>query len=385
MQAFKLYFKIVRKSVLLSISIYFVIFSIISIISSTSFKPIEDSFVTSKSDVAIINNDSSEMSDSMVKFISENSNIVDIKSDDESIRDALFFREADYILIIPNGFGDGFIAGNSPQLETMTIPNSTNGMFVDFMVNNYLNTVKLYIDGNESLDFDTIVSSVKADMDIETNVNIADNSKKADLSAVNYFFNFTAYPFICIIILGVSMVMIVVNDGEIRRRNNCSPIKSAKFNLQIFAGNAVFALCVWFFFMLYALVLCGKEVLNTSGLLLMLNALVFVISILSLSFLIGNIASKNAIQPLSNIISLGGCFLGGAFVPQSMLSDTVKTIAIINPTFWFIKANDTIGILSVFNFSTLKDVFFDMGIMLIFSVVFLIIGLIVARRKMTSK
>lgn len=81
------------------------------------------------------------------------------------------------------------------------------------------------------------------------------------------------------------------------------------------------------------------------------------------------------------MISLGLCFLSGVFVPQLFLGDSVLKVVQFNPVFWFVKANETIGNLSVINQETLGPVFIDMGIVLAFAVAVFAIAMVVSRAQ----
>ena len=85
-----------------------------------------------------------------------------------------------------------------------------------------------------------------------------------------------------------------------------------------------------------------------------------------------------------NVIALGTCFLGGSFVPQEFLSESVKVTAIVNPVYWFVKANNIINSISSYTFKNLKTAFVCMGIEIIFALVFLSITLIIVKHKRTQ-
>ena len=124
--------------------------------------------------------------------------------------------------------------------------------------------------------------------------------------------------------------------------------------------------------------------LSQGGLLYALNSLVFVIIALSIGFLLGNICDSKIISPISTVISLGCAFLGGSFVPQEVLGENVLKIARIIPSYWFVKANDTIAETGVFTSGALKEIFGYMGIQLCFAAAFLAVALVVIKRKRTA-
>lgn len=378
MQVFKLYFKIFKKGALASVLIYVVIFLIITVLmSQSSQKKTTLVFETTKCRVAVINYDDSKLSDELSLYLKTNSKWVDINDDEISLKDALFFRKVDFIAIIPKGFGNDFISEKVKTIETMQIPDSMNAMFVSRMVDSYLSTANIYLGGTGEIDY----SAIKNDLSISTDVNMLNNKKNDQLSSLSSYFNVLVYPFLGILIMGVSMVMLIVNEENIKNRNFSAPINSTKFSLQMLSGNFLLSFCVFVLFSGLAIVIYGKEMLGVKGAILILNTFIFSLVALSISFLISNVASKKSVAPISNFVSLGFCFLGGVFVPQEILGQTAKNTAIVNPAFWFVKANNIIDKLNTFNFDTLKPVLNSMVIELSFACAFASIALVVIKCK----
>ena len=134
--------------------------------------------------------------------------------------------------------------------------------------------------------------------------------------------------------------------------------------------------------MYYIFVLIGDVMQSLNGLIMIVNSFVFVICATALSFFIGSlIKNKNIIGGIVNVVALGSSFLCGAFVPTQWLPDFVKTIAHILPTYYYINVNDTLSELEELNFDTLMPIFINMGIVLGFAVVFIVLANLVARKK----
>ena len=385
MQAFKLYFKVFKKSALFSSIIYLVIFSAICILfSQLGTNDTSKAFSIEKCRIAVINNDKSKFSDELVKYIDKNSEVVKIDTSDKGIKDALFYRKAEYIITIPNGYGDAFVAGKPIELETRTIPDSMSGSFVDMTIDRYLNVFNFYLKGTDNLPFDEIVSHVNTDLSVKTTVDLSGNSKISEFDVTSAFFNYASYPIFCILILSVGIVLNTVNQKEIKRRNLCAPINSMKFSLSIFLGNIVVMCAIFALFVIYAILLLPNLFATISGVFYVVNLFIISLVALSMSFLIGNFAGKKAINPICNTVSLAYAFLGGAFVPQSLLSDLVKNLSIINPVFWFVKANDQISAISDFNSETVKPIIQNYLYQLIYAAVFLIAALVIIKKARTK-
>jgi ABC-2 type transport system permease protein len=147
MQVYKAYFKIIKKN-LIPISVYFVVFVGVSLLISASVMGQTDSaFNPTKSKIAIFNGDSgAPLTQGLVDYLGANTRVVNIDDDTQSIQDALFYGNADYILRIPSGFAQGFMSGEAPRLEKTTAASTPAGVSLDIMVEKYLNIANFYLD-----------------------------------------------------------------------------------------------------------------------------------------------------------------------------------------------------------------------------------------------
>lgn len=144
----------------------------------------------------------------------------------------------------------------------------------------------------------------------------------------------------------------------------------------------VFAALVCVIVLLCAFLMFGERMLSYNGLLWTINLFVFMLAALSLSFLLGSvIKNRNAQNAAANTISLGMSFLSGVFVPQYILSGTVKAIASFTPTYWFVKANNEIGGIVSFNGSNLSSIIGSYLIQLGFAAGLLVLTFIITKQK----
>jgi ABC-2 type transport system permease protein len=116
--------------------------------------------------------------------------------------------------------------------------------------------------------------------------------------------------------------------------------------------------------------------------LMVINSFVFALVTLCISYLIGiSIKEKNAIQALSTALSLGLAFLGGMFVPQEILGSATIKVGSFLPSYWYVRANNTIGSLSNYGIKNLRPIFQYMAIQIGFAAVFIAMILVVAKKK----
>lgn len=389
MKVFKVYFKIIKRN-LPMLSIYVVIFMLFALLLTISgVGGSTDSFSETKNRVMIINQDeASSLTDGLVNYLAEKSVIVAPVKDEEAIQDALFYEDAAYVLTIPKGFSEDFLSGtHSLTLGKRTTPNSTAGVQLDMLIEKYLGEFNLYVKakGIAATDVTALketASLVKADLQKETDVVWAGSAPTSSITKASYFFNYLPYSLLSIMILAVSSIMQVFAKGDLKKRMLCAPTPATRINLELLLGNLCFAVVVWAFMMIISLLLTGTSISDTRMQMMLLNAFVFSITALSLSFLLGHlIKGPGAQHSVANVIALGTSFISGVFVPQALLGDTVKYVASFTPTYWYVTAVGDIAALSSFSWSVTKEIYMDMLIQLAFAAAFLILALVIGRQK----
>lgn len=390
MQVFKTYFKIVKKNIT-SISIYFFVFLFISILITNQIPKTDsvETFDSTKSRIAIFNYDkNSDFSNSFESFLSEHTKVIEIEDETESMQDALYFRDVVYIVKIPNGFGKGIEKGENVQIEKTAIANSNDNVYIDLLINKYMNTAKKYIENIPNITNEQLNAYLTEDMAIEADVKMQTYYGEAvkTESNIGYYFNYYAYVIFAIVILGVTTIILTFNSTELKKRNMCSPIKLSSYNFQIILSSLVFTVIVWILICLLSFPIYGNALDIKNTLLLFANALIISIVVLSISFLLGNVMkSKGAIDAISNILTLGLSFLSGVFVPQAIMSASVLKIASFTPTYWYVKAVEEITSLTVWSSENILPIVNYMIIQLIFAIAILAISLLIVKQKRSSK
>jgi ABC-2 type transport system permease protein len=186
--------------------------------------------------------------------------------------------------------------------------------------------------------------------------------------------------------MGVSSIMIAFNRPDLYLRNLCSPIPRRRINIELALGHGVFALGCWGILVALSFVLHGKTLLE-SGLagLYALNTLVFALVCTAIGFVVGNfVRSVDAQAGAVNVIALGMSFLGGVFVPQSVMSKPVLTAAKLLPSYWFVRVNDAITEVSAFTPGKLSPVFNGMLVQLAFAAAIFSVALLLSKDRSVS-
>lgn len=388
MQVFKTYFKII-KSNLMQMLIYIVIFVGLAVLFSMMVQPQKSvSFTPQKPLVAVVNHDeNSELVRGFTDYLEKNADIVPLKDDPSTLKDALFFREVVYIMTIPEGFTQSFMRGENPEIIENTVPDSDFSYQTSQLVNQYFNTARLYLKGIPDMSQKELSNKTAASMEDETTVTLNQISIEEGVPSYSYYFSYLAYALLAVMILGISSIMMVFNNPDIKRRNSCAPMRLKSFNTQLAIASTVFGIAVWAFMMLIAFVLYDITPENLPLVLLCsVNALLMTFTALGIAFLTGQfIRSYNIQSAVANVVSLGLCFLSGVFVPQNLLGDSVMAIASFTPTYWYVKANNTIIGLKSFSMEALSPVFTDMLILTGFIIAVFAVGLMISKYRQLSR
>lgn len=378
MTVFKAFLKILKscKVPIIMYTAFLIIFAGFNMTSSES----STSFVQSKPDVLIINNDENVgITKNLIDYIKSNSNIIDIDNDSEAIDDALFYRDVNYIIYIPNNFRADFLAHQNPQIKVKSTKDYQASL-AEMMLDRYLNVANNY--NNIFTSENEIIDNIDSTLKNEINVNVTTNLNVSDLSKATFYYNFTNYSILAGCVYVICLILSSFKEEKISRRTKISSIDYKKFNRILLLSNSLFALALWLIYVLLSFLLLGSIMFTVHGLIYILNSFIFTICALTIAFMIGSlIVDKNAINGIVNIVALGSSFLCGAFVPMQWLPQQVLNLAHILPSYWYIKSNELLTTLEVINFTTLKPILINMFVIILFAVFFVIITNFLTKRK----
>ncbi len=337
-------------------------------------------FVASKPDILIINKDKEEgITKNLIEYIKENSNIKEIENNEQAIDDALFYREVNYIIYIPENYRQKFLNGENPEIEIKSTGDYQSS-FAEMMLQRYIQIANIYKENIE--DEDELINKINETLSKQTEIQITSKLDTNNLAKASFYYNFANYSILAGCVYVICLILSSFKEEKIAKRTIISSMNFRKYNLQLLLSNSLFAIILWIFYIALSFILVGDIMFTIHGLMYIINSLIFTICALTISFLIGNLVrNKNAINGIINVVALGSSFLCGAFVPLEWLPDTVIKIAHILPSYYYISSNEMISDLEVINFETIKPVLTNMGIILIFAIGFTIITNIVSRHK----
>lgn len=378
MIVFKTFLKVLNKCKMTIIiyTVMLIVFGALNMQTSDN----STSFVASKPDVLIINNDVDEgITKDLIKYITDNSNIVQISDNDEAREDALFYRDVNYIIYIPENFRDDFLNGKNPEIEVKSTGDYQSA-FAQMLLERYVKIAKVYVQNIDNED--ELIAKVNETISQKAEVEMTSKLDTNSLTKASFYYNFASYSLLAGCVYVICLILSSFRDEKIRKRTVISSMNYKTHNRQLLLSNMLFAVVLWVFYVIVSFIMVGDLMFTVHGVVYMVNSLVFTMCALSIAFLIGNlITNKEAINGIVNVVALGSSFLCGAFVPAEWLPDAVLKIAHVLPTYYYINSNDRLKMLEVVNFESLRPIIVNMGVIVCFTALFVVLSNFVARKK----
>lgn len=378
MIVFKTILKILNKLKGLII-LYTIMLISVTLVNQTSDNV--DSFEEVKPSVIIVNNDKSKngVTNHFIKYLENHMEVKDIDiGNEEKIDDALFYRDVSLVVYIPDGFGDDLLDSKDVSVE-YKISGDKGSSYGKMLVQNYFDSFNIYnnyYDGDEL--FDRLDNALNVDVNVEVKSKLDTNS----LSRMARFFNFLNYAILAGCVYSISMILASLKSDNVRKRTIVSSYDYKKYNRIVLGACSIVIIGMWILYMILALIIFKDLFISMNGLWYVINSFVFSLCSLCIGFLIGNITqNKGAISGIVNVVSLGSSFLCGCFVPFEFMPDYVIKIAHIFPTYYFVINNEALKVMDNFSLSSVSPLIFNIGIVLIFGVCFVIITNYVSKKK----
>lgn len=378
MIVFKTILKILNKLKGLII-LYTIMLISVTLVNQTSGNV--DSFEEVKPSVIIVNNDKSKngVTNHFIKYLENHMEVKDIDiGNEEKIDDALFYRDVSLVVYIPDGFGDDLLDSKDVSVE-YKISGDKGSSYGKMLVQNYFDSFNIYnnyYDGDEL--FDRLDNALNLDVNVELKSKVDTNS----LSRMARFFNFLNYAILAGCVYSISMILASLKSENVRKRTIVSSYDYKKYNRIVLEACSIVIIGMWILYMILALIIFKDLFISMNGLWYVINSFVFSLCSLCIGFLIGNITqNKGAISGIVNVVSLGSSFLCGCFVPFEFMPDYVIKIAHIFPTYYFVINNEALKVMDNFSLSSVSPLIFNMGIVLLFGVCFVIITNYVSKKK----
>ena len=385
MQVFKLFNRIVLRNKS-SFLIYFaVVLGITLLFVSGGEAGVTEGFQGSSVRLAADNRDNGPLSSALVDYLAAKTTLVPLPGDEEALRESLFFEDIQYVLVIPEGFSQRFLAGDGDAaLERMVGSDRMSPVLAELLINRFFNLAGLYRASLPDLSAEDLAGKVSQGLTLEADADLLSTLGSAAPS-LQFYFRFYSYGCVAALLLCVSSVMMAVNKPNIRRRHAASPLAPMRLSIQLALGGVLLALLVWAAMSGVGIAMFGQGADQATLVMLAANALCYALVCLSLAFMFSYlIKSHNVQSAVANLVTISLSFLSGVFVPVELLGEGIRRLSIFLPTYWYVRTVDLLD--PGMSPSPAANAAFAQGLLIQagFAAAFLALSLLLARRKSQS-
>lgn len=378
MTVFKTILKVLNK-LKGTLILYTVVLISVTAINQTSGTNITN-FEEAKPDVLIVNKDKeNSISKGLEDYIAKHAEIkkIDI-NDEEKISDAIFYRDVNYVIYIPENFGSDILNGKNPTLEYKSSGDEYSS-YSEMLVEKYIKTALIYRDYYTD---DELVEKINEVVDTNIKTELKTTLDTSKLSSMTRYFNFLNYALLAGCVYCISMILSIIKETNVRKRTIISSFDYKKYNRIVLLSNSIVIFAMWILYMILGTILFKDLMLTSNGLAYIINSFVFALCSLTIGFLIGNITqNKNAVGGIVNVVALGSSFLCGCFVPFEYMPSYAIKIAHILPTYYYVSNNELIKTIETFNLDMIKPLLINGGIIIGFSLVFIFLTNYISKKK----
>lgn len=390
MTVFKTFLKVLNKckfSVILN-TVILLIFAGVNMTTSDT----QMNFEATKPDILIVNQDTNVgITQNLMKYLEENCETIAVKDNEDAINDALFYRDVNYVIYIPQNYRQDVLKGENPEIQIKST-GDYQASYAEMLLARYVKVQNIYVKelakqtGNKALADEKleneIIEKINQTISKQTEIEMTSKLDTTGLEKATFYYNFANYTLLAGAILVICLILSSFQEERIRKRTIVSSMKYQKHNRILLLGNGLFALVLWLFYVFISFFVVGNVMFSIQGLIYIINSFVFTLCALTIAFLVGSIINnKNAMSGIVNVIALGSSFLCGAFVPVEWLPDTVLKIAHILPSYWYIQSNELVKTMEEFNLETLKPIMMNMGVVILFAIGFILVANLIARQN----
>ena len=380
MQVFKAFLKVLR-SKFSSAIIYIVLFFLVGVLMTKSGSD-ENVWEKSKMDLVIEDLDDTPESRALAEYISKDNNIIPAFADEDDLTDALYYTTVDYAVTIPKGFAERLAAGETEGIfECRKIHVSYAAANIEMQLEKYVNTVAAYQALGKTMQEASQAAVTALSKEAEVELLQKEDEKKGENSELLLFFRYMPYILLSVIMNTLCPAMIAMNRKDFRYRTDCSGISPHSYTMQIFGASALYVGVIWAVFMLAGGII--NSTMYTGRLWLsVVNALLFALFSAVLAIFVSEFSpSDNIVSVLTQVATLGMCFLCGVFIDQSLLGSGVLSAAKFLPAYWYVR------VIRMLDGSIAYDggeVALALGIQAGFVLVFVLLTILVRRARVTS-
>lgn len=346
--------------------------------------------------IAWIDRDNSAVSRGMQDALAQTDELVPCKDESIALQAALASGRVDAVLIAPAEFGDDLIdsARSGRELPALEVAAGSN-MQAAALASRRASRMASLIASQTAIDPQMNISQVVANVQnlagIRANVESIEATQEGSAaSRLAFYLTFSSYTVTSSVVVIAGVVLAAMSEPEVRRRQLASAVSSWRSGLESIAGCAALTLSVCAWVAVVGIATSGAAAsfaqLAPQLCLALISFLAFSMVPLSLAYTLTQCGLRE--EALNAIANLGGMvmsFLGGAWVPLSLMGPVVQTAARLSPTFWMYDAVTRSLEAPSMTPQLIGAVGIDLGIIVLFAAAITSAGLVAARLRVSER
>jgi ABC-2 type transport system permease protein len=322
-----------------------------------------------------VNRDNHQLSEGLLDYLETMHNLIPMEDDIEVLENAVFSLQAQYILIIDEGFGEQFSENIGSGIWYISTPINLNlSIIIRRQIDNFLQTVMGYTAAG--FEYDEAISLAKQDQSHLVTLLTTEGT------TVSMFFTALVYLFKSLIVMTLGFVLMVFREKDLASRLEVSPTSPSNRTLWLTIACASTALAMWLLVMIPAFFLHHESLFSPRGILHMLNSLVVAIVCVCIGVLLTRVVkSEEALVRICTLIAMLSGFTGGAFMQVDQMNEVLQTISRFVPAYWYGQSN-LILLLDFMGFEVnMSEFWLGIGIQLCFAAALFAVALVIGREK----
>lgn len=339
--------------------------------------------------VAVIDRDGSEVSRALRGYLDDSYELADVVDEPFALQDALAQGDAAAVLIVPKGYGERLVvaarAGESlPELDIASGFSPQAGALLSQSAGRWASMVAAAAALERDASVSQVIDKVRGVQDERAQVEVERADGGTSVDGLMTFFKFSGYSIASSIVVCAGVSLVALGEEEVRRRGACAPIALWRQAMQQIAGCSVVSVGVWAWTCALGLVAFGDAIGQVGAARFAIAAaalLAFALVPLAIAFLLTRLRlGETGLNACGNIAGMVMSFLGGAWVPLSLVGESVRAAARFSPAFWTNEAVSTaLGGSGALDAAGLGACAADIGVVLLFAVAISAVGLAVGK------
>ncbi|MGX7108128.1 ABC transporter permease [Facklamia miroungae] len=391
MPVFKLFFKIIKANFSRFLVSLFVFILLATLIYQTTSEQNDSQFQLADPQITIFDNDhSSKASQTLIHFLSQRAEIVEIENTPEAISDAFFDRKINYALTIPEGFNESLLDTSQSviPLQKESYNSLMDEIRIDSLIESFMVNAILLVDNLpqdvDQKNYDQVFSQLERNLNFEIEILLGSQTKE---SSKTMYLGLLFLPMILYFIMmnfinNFGYVELAMRQESVIKRERNSLLKESSRLTETILATTCYTIGFWIVLILLAYLFYGGEVLASQrAFYFLLSSFIATLGIQAMAYFIAVIApNRGLIDFLGNFFSLLIAFGSGLFVDLDLIPNELQFVSSFATPIWSVKANQIIAETTNFSQGAMIDYWRMIGIELLITLAYWSLALLIKKK-----